>query len=222
MSHNQKPIVHFDFDGTIVEKLPKTNWRNWTKYPLNPLPGVLPFIEGLQESEDDGVPAINIGCVISRRPDAWGRRRTTTKSLSDAGLDEIFPSTHIRLCGNEVDKAKAVAASAESVVTGMIEDQPHKLVAHLVMGMLATGRVYKPIMVGVVDNPSAQSRVDVLERKLAEECHPVTIDRQESGLVISSFGTTGGSFTIDVTLLDPYSTQTGAVFAQKLLEYQFK
>lgn len=226
MAENLRPVIHFDFDGTIVQTAPKYSLRNFRKYPLQPMPGFLDFFSGLHVEDDEGDPLIEIGSIISRRPNINQRRIVTRRSLQDCQLSGEFYDKYVCLQGSEEDKAKRVVADAATTkeklgrVVGMIEDKPHTLGLEIVNHILGNGEVYEPIVIGVVNHPEAGSRIERLEKSvIAQFGGKVTVDRENVG--VQFINHENGSFSLDVVQLGDYSEIAGSRFANRLLDYTF-
>jgi len=216
------PIVHFDFDGTLVRVADrKYSRQNARKYPLQPVPGAIKFIEGFKSQ------GVDLGSIISRRPEM--RERITRVSLRDAELQGYFPDSYmdIRLMGqlfpwwkSEANKAQEVVRSAADRVTGMVEDKPHNLGHEMIKIMMAADaeQIFEPVVVGVVDHPDAEKRISKLVDGVRGEFgDTVTVDEENGGIQFSKHS--GGSFLLDVVLLDPFSFAAGAGFGERLNDY---
>lgn len=217
------PIVHFDFDGTLVRIAEeKYSWQNFTKQNLPPVDGAVEFLHGLISTR------VDIGSIVSRRPDIWQRRRVTMESVVQAGLSEFFDSYEtLSLEGlvlpwwvSETRKAKRVLHDAEHRVTGMIEDKPHNLGLEMIRLMMKQGEVFEPIVLGVVDHPESESRVSRLVDGVRKEFgESVTVSEEDGSMQFVKH--TGGSFALDVVLLEPFNFDSGQDFGNRLNDYDF-
>ena len=220
---NKLPIMHSDFDGVIVQ-VPKS-WNlfgRMTKMGLQPVSGTREFLEGVKSKD------VVVGNIISRRPDALGRRHTTARSVSKAGLGGYFGDprsinlegslTLGRIKKSEEFKARRVLASAEERVTGMIEDKPHKLGFEMLRVMMSSDSSYEPVVLGVVDHPEAETRVlklaDIARKEFGDS---IEIEERDSGIQIAR--NRKGSFVLDVVLLEPFSLATGEAFGKTLQDF---
>lgn len=224
MSDKLSPVVHFDFDGTLVHLADKiVSLQNARKYPLPPVEGARGFIEGVKSQ------GVALGSIISRRPEM--RERITAVSLRDTGLQGYFadPYMDVRLMGqlfpwwkSEANKAQEVARSAAVRVTGMVDDKPHKLGREMVNFMMAADaeQIFEPVVIGVADSPDAQTRISKLVDGVRDKFgDAVTIDEENGGIQFSKHS--GGSFVLDVVMLEPFSFAVGAGFGQRLNDYNF-
>lgn len=227
MVETLRPLIHFDFDGTIVQTAPKYSLRNFRKYPLVPMQGFQDFFSGLHVEDGEGNPLIEIGRIISRRPNINQRRRVTSRSLLDCQLNGEFYDGYVCLEGSEEDKAKRVIEDSATIdkekpgrVVGMIEDKPHKLGLEIVQHVLGNGEVHEPIVIGVVNHPEAGSRIEILEKTVvAQFGGKITVDHENDGIQFISHE--NGSFSLDVIQLGDYSEIAGSSFANRLLDYTF-
>lgn len=224
MSDTLPPIVHFDFDGTLVRLAEKKNsWQNFTKEGLEPVEHAADFIAGISSTE------VEIGNVVSRRPGIEQRLAATEASVAEAGLAKYFKDrSRLSLEGiilpwslSETLKALRVIQDADRSdgagrVTGMVEDKPDNLGLEMVRLMAQLGHNYRPIVLGVVDRPDAEKRVSKLVNGVISEFDTaVTVSELDRGFQISSQGA-GGSFILDVVMLEPFSLVTGVGFGKHL------
>ncbi len=219
--YSLKPIVNFDFDGTLVNIADEKNsWQNFTKSNLTPVEGARKFMQGLIST------SVEIGNIVSRRPDIWQRRRVTMRSIDQAGLSDIFYlNESLNLEGvvlpwwtSETRKAKRVLLDAEHRVTGMVEDKPHKLGLEMIKLMVKQGGVFEPIVLGVVDHPEAEARVTQLAECVLEDFGE-SVDITEGDGAMQFVKHSSGSFALDVVLLEPFSFAAGQDFGNRLNDY---
>lgn len=203
------PVLWSDFDGTAVEIARRTQPRNWSKYPLPMVQGYADFLQG---ASDGGV---EIGGVVSRRPDIFVRRYATMRSVSRLGLQQFFPDkSQLVHAGTEQAKGAFVAHQAETRVVGMLEDRPHLLGAVL-LGIfneaVSSKRPHYPIVMGVVARGAlSQGYVKRLEGLVAETPDSETT-QTHTGFILQNEYT-----CLEVESLQAYSHMAGVQFAQKL------
>lgn len=217
----QPPIVHFDFDGTLVHiSEEKYSWQNFTKQDLPPVECAKEFLLGLISTR------VDIGNIVSRRPNIWQRRSVTMRSIDQAGLSDFFDSKEtVSLEGlvlpwwtSETRKAKRVVGDAEHRVTGMIEDKPHKLGLEMIRLMMKQGGVFEPIVLGAVDHPEAESRVSKLADYVLKEFGK-SVDITEDDGAMQFVKHSRGSFALEVVVLKPFSFEEGQDFGNRLNDY---
>ena len=223
MSDKLAPIVHFDFDGTLVNLAgKKISWQNFTKVELEPVEHGVDFIDGISSV------GVEIGNVVSRRPGIEQRLSATEGSIARAGLSKYFEGrSKLSLEGiilpwslSESLKALRVIQDAGSRVTGMIEDKPHKLGLEMLRIMMIQGEVLEPLVLGVVDHPDAEKRVSKLVDAVRSEFDAgIIVSEEDRGFQFSRY--TGGSFLLDVVMLEPFSFKTGVAFAERLNQFNF-
>lgn len=216
------PEFWSDFDGTAVKVVPKYDPRNWTKYPLPKLPGYEQFLAGVRRG------AVEVGGVVSRRPNIGVRRLVTARSIAVHGLYDYFPSRNqVRLTGSEAAKAAYVAALARQRVIGLAEDKPHK-VGPLILSELVKALEFEEpsqfnprVAIGVVNHPRSGEYID-------RTMDAVGDNAQEAGLHVFQRSGDGAvsvigpddRFRLDVVQLAPYSEATGRNFASYLYDSQ--
>jgi hypothetical protein len=215
MRERAKPKLWSDFDGTAVGLVPKTNWRNWSKYPLPGIEGYIDFLRGVQNG------GVEIAGIVSRRPNIAPRRIATARSIIRLGMDQYFPGRHqVVLAGSEYAKAEVVAKASQEGQVGMIDDKPHKFVPALAasLGGITVFGSKMEIVVGAVNH----GRRDEYLERLADQ---VTKDRSlrihdtETGFYIehaSSRGDQWDKYGIQVVPVEPFSEAAGQAFAATL------
>lgn len=205
-----------DLDGTAFEKLNAKNPLNWYrnawKRNLALLEGYPDFLAGVLSVE-----GIEMGGAATVRKE-WLRRRTTLRSIRQHGLEQFFlDPERIAFGHTEEGKARVIGEKSRKVTVGMAEDQPQKHVGQLVTYasmMRSNGDVpHYPILVGVVDQPNGQHKIEKLRGDLDERGVLVQDDPDsETGLIIAA-----NPLTIHVTQIGPYSEEVGQEFGQRLI-----
>ncbi len=204
----REPVFWSDFDGTAVEKLSKTNPRNWSKYPLAMMEGYPDFLEGVR---DAGLPIK--GVVTIRKK--WLRAPVTNRSIREHGLDQYFPDKRqVQYKGNEDRKAGFVARQSHGGTVGMIDDKPLKFGMALLMNpdLRYNPGVKNTVVLGAVATPKQEQHVEELAQYVTEERRDLTLTRRDSGLYIGTRGLDG--FGVHVVPLEPYSYEAGQNFAE--------
>jgi len=219
----QRPELWSDFDGTAVGTTRKIDPRNWTKYPLPALHGYVAFLRGVQSA------GVDIGGVVSRRPDILVRRFVTTRSVSKLGLSEFF-GDHRQLvhAGSEEAKGRFLIERSRRTTVGMLEDKPHKLGSVLLSALSAatqlpdSSRTLNPIIMGAVAHNRSQ---EYLERLLERVKTQPDLNLQVSEIADAGSHPTPTGFTLEaasvklcVLALSPYTERSGERFGY-LLDY---
>lgn len=212
MSKDSSPELWCDFDGTLVATRSKLDPRNWTKYPMNGMPGASYFLDGVSRS------GVELAGVVSRR-NARFRTSVTRWALKNVGLDRYFPREgSIVLAGSEERKGRFLVARSRERTVGMLEDKPDQL-GKVMLGALAKlesspATPHHDIVLGVVHHPQSARRLEGLLEIID------SVDRQVE--VVSnpdeSHDIRGEEFTLTVAQLPAYSLQAGQEFAQRLLQ----
>jgi hypothetical protein len=211
------PALWSDFDGTAVEKLNPKNPRHWprniAKYPLAGIEGYADFLKGAQAS------GVEIGGVVSRRPNIFVRRLATVHSIRKLGLVDYFPrGEHLALEGSEEAKAKFVARQSRQRVIGVLEDNPQKLGVEImkVLGDNDDVPAVPPhsILLGVVHHPKSQKCMG----ELADKAGPAATDLASQLQPADGFTIRTGSLNMHVVKLQPYSQIAGEDFGQQLVK----
>lgn len=209
-------VLWSDFDGTAVETLGPLNPRNWLKYPLEGISGYDDFLEGAQET------GVELGGIVSRRPDILPRRFVTARSIADLGLEHFFPAADQRvLTGDEARKGSFVVEEArKGRPVGFIDDKPHRAGPAILAALIETPLdVETPtITLGVVNH--ARSEEYMMRFIESARGH-----YEETGVSVTekvndhSFALRGREyrFRLDVVRLPYYSAAAGEAFARRLL-----
>jgi len=201
------PELWSDFDGTAIDIVRKTDWRNWFKAGIPILDGYIEFLYGAQEA------GVDIAGVLSRRNDR-ARRGTTMHSIATLGLGEYFGDpAKVILAGSESAKGRYLAQRSLVGPVGMLEDKPHKLtpvvVGALTQEMIDGGTPHR-IIIGAVDTPNMLDRLDQLGKE-ARATNGLTVNTSPGGLTIQH-----DAATIQIVPLPPYSYETGLIFGRTL------
>lgn len=204
----RRPRLWSDFDGTGVELVPKTNPRNWSKYPLRAIDGYVDFLRGVRDG------GVEIAGVVSRRPAI--RKWVTARSIAKLGMDEVFPGAQpFVLAGSEDRKADFVANQSRFGKVGMIDDKPHKFGASLLRSLDASdgrpdgGR--QTVIVGAVDHDKTGDYVDRFLEMAHNEFGIVPIKGEAGSHIVPS-----GNFIVHIVTIEPYSFEAGQAFAETL------
>jgi len=184
----QQPELWSDLDGTAVAKFPKTNIRNWFKYPLPIIPGYRDFLRGFQ-SDDEG----RLGNIVSIRPDFWPRRLATRMTIERSGIEAFYPMKNVILAGSERAKAIQVVNAAGVGLVGMIDDKPHKIGKSLldVMAMQQRDESFG-LTLGAVQT---ETQGDSVERLLSGAQNLLDVRLNERGLTTDII-TPNGTLTL--------------------------
>jgi hypothetical protein len=205
------PQLWSDFDGTAVEGLRYYNPRNWTKYPLAGMPGYADFLRGVQSR------GVEIGGVISRRPNIAPRRWATASTVAKLGLNEFFNPYQIVLAGSEYDKGLFIAKESHKSPVGVLEDKPHRL-ARVFFEALRASRQdtfsSHPITLGVV----AHSRTEEYIERMRETMLKSTPGAEISDGTDAYFAIEGENYSVRVVALSEYTEEAGSDFGRLLIE----
>lgn len=212
-SKPRTPILFSDFDGTAVETVGKLNPRNLTKYPLRPIDGWYDFMCGALYC------GVDLGGVVSRRPNIWPRRFVTDKTMSEIGGYIIFEPSQVVLAGSESAKAGVLVRHADARLVGMIDDKPHRIgIEILKCGAVEKGAPASAnpahVVLGVVDTAKADQYIErtlVKSDKLGYEVQEGVVVGDAEIAVITNEQT-----RLDVVQLRPYSYESGIGFAALL------
>lgn len=205
------PLLWSDFDGTAVEKLPKYNPRNWSKYPLKPLDGFVAFLGGARKV------GVEFGGFVSRRPDIALRHWATRESLIDIGLRHLVADEQMIHTGSEEAKALRIVQESQRGPIGFLEDRPHRLVPHMLSALaeqdFADTRP-NPITLGVVEHDNTARYIEQIA-DYAQATTGITgvegSHHKDRWLSIHQAGTYIPLVT--VVAVGPYSFQGGEKFA---------
>ena len=201
----RKPIFHSDFDGTAVEVLPWTNPRNWSKYPLKGVPGYLDFILGVEDS------GVEVGSIVSRRPDIAPRRWATDASLRDVASRQFERPGQVLLMGSEEKKAGRIASEAHKRVVGFIDDKPHKAGIEIARSLDKFDVMPRRVVMGAVQHAKSWNNMEQLRTFAGNDGFEI----QE--LTISGgFSITNGNFVLEAIQLPGYSRDAGQTFGSRL------
>lgn len=210
------PVLLSDFDGTAVETAGPLDPRNWLKYPLPGVSGYADFLEGVQ---DEGV---EIGGIVSRRPDIWPRRLVTARSISKLGLEQFFPGDEqVALTGDEAPKGALVVAEAQKGrPVGMIDDKPHSIGPSLIAALRETplDTEIPEITLGVVNHGRSEEYMMRFIKSMRGRYSQTGVSVTER-VNDHSFALRGADyrFQLNVFRLPNYSHESGQAFAQRLL-----
>lgn len=212
------PVLWSDFDGTAVETVSKLNPRNWAKYPLDGIPGYEEFLEGAQGA------GVEIGGIVSRRPDILPRRFVTSRSIANLGLQRFFPDLHHRvLTGDEARKGIFVVGEAQkNRPIGIIDDKPHHVGPALLAAMIETPLdvPISPVILGVVNHDQSEEHMmrfieDADNRRGEAQLH-VTERLNDHSFALRAWDF---RFCLDVVRLPHYGDSAGEAFAERLLSH---
>jgi hypothetical protein len=215
---SSNPVLWSDFDGTAVETVGLLNPRNWAKYPLDGVPGYEEFLEGVQEGE------VDIGGIVSRRPNIFPRRFVTARSIADLGLQRFFPDADsVVLAGSEAAKGAFVALEAleGQRPVGIVDDKPHRVGTALIAAMrkipLENGRRIAPVTLGAVNHDRTEeymaSFIEAMQAAHDDTGISVTESSEEHSFVLRA---PERNFRLNVVGLPEYSTEAGQAFAERL------
>lgn len=207
----QSPRLWSDFDGTAVEKLFLVHPRNGIKYPLKGIPGYADFLKGARDSD------VEIGGVLSARPNGRSRRWATARSMSSLGLGNLFaPPAQVILAGSDQAKGLHLVAESRTTTVGMLEDRPHRVGPVLFNALMtdasAPKTAHHPIVIGVVEHARSDEYIERLMQQAQQLGERVVIAESAASIHITS-----ESAQIGLVALPAYSMQAGQDFAARLL-----
>ncbi len=207
------PELWSDFDGTAVALVRKTNPRNWIKYPLPALTGYLDFLKGVQST------GIEIGGIVSRRPDIYPRRWATMRSIARLGMASYF-GKQVVLTGSETAKGQFVVERSRQTTVGIIEDKPHRLIEVLLSMLSEPEQPLNSILLGIVSHARSQ---EYLERSLeiaeARTSGVLSVNQFADGSIpasTTSFSLKADAIDLHVVPLGSYSESAGREFGHSL------
>lgn len=211
------PKLWSDFDGTAVRLARGYDPRNWAKYPLPVMEGYPDFLGGVQSK------GVEIGGVVSRRPNIFVRRLATVKSIENLDLLDFFMGKQVALEGSEEAKGKFVARQSRQTVVGMLEDKPHRHGVALMSALGENDRIPDvpphPILIGVVNHARSGEYIDRLAEHAGDALSDLSADVTASGNEITNgFTVRTGSLNMHVVQLEPYSEAAGQEFGQRLVD----
>lgn len=204
---SQRPKLWSDFDGTAVVGAPALSPRNIVKYPLSVMPGYVDFLKSIQKQ------GLDVGGVVTRRPNLWARRAATGRTMRSHGLGLIFGSSVVH-AGSERAKARFVVEQSRSRTIVMLEDRPQYLGFELVqiLGQSAeTDRQssWHPIVLGIAPNKHSDKRIQRLVDRLHKQDSSVLIKRVDKRTIVIS----AGPSTLHIMRLRDYSDREAAMLA---------
>ena len=214
----QRPRLWSDFDGTAVGLISRANPYNWSKYPLPKKEGYVEFLRGVQSTD------VEMGGIVSRRPDIALRRMATRRSVAKLGINEFFAHPEqILHTTTEVAKADFVVEQSKITTIGMLDDRPHKFGKELLNSLArvepGVDDKLHPILLGVVSHVRSHEYMDRFVREIGTKAKAHwdihEIDEQTGN---PAFVFENGQHTVHMIALEPYSFPAGEAFGQKLHE----
>lgn len=215
MSEIARPRLLSDFDGTALETVPKTNPRNWTKYPLAMVNGYLHFLGGVQSA------GVEVASIVSRRPNILPRKLATMRSVGKLGMREFFQDDkQIVLAGSEKKKAQVVAREADSATVGFVDDKPNVFGIALINALNANKpeETFRSIVLGAVEVTGKWAKLrELAERAALIDGVSVNTGMGRQLLICDE----ASSFRVQVVPLRPFDEiDVGFNFGKTIIEAQ--